>query len=154
MARKDINPGKKEAAAERRVQALELRKAGLGYHQIGEHLKVSHTQAWKDVQAALKELSKVEQGKAAEYRQLELERLDSLLAPLLIRARGRQVKDPVSGAVIQDTPPDYEAFDRVLRLLERRSKLLGIEPQPTQAEEDRTVRIIVEHATTKQRGTE
>jgi len=145
MARKDANVGATEKAAERRIKALELRKAALSYQQIGDHLNISSTQAWKDVQAALKELAKVEQGKAAEYRQLELERLDSLIAPLMVRARGRQIKDPETGQV-EDIKPDYDAFDRVIRLLERRSKLLGIEPQPAQAEQDNTVHILVEYA--------
>src|SRR6266511_4058422 len=53
MPRKDAQPGFKEAAADRRVQALELRKAGASYRAIGEQLNISEKTAHQDVQRVL-----------------------------------------------------------------------------------------------------
>ncbi len=142
MARKDANPGKKEQAAERRVKSLELRKAGLGYRQIGEQLDVSEAQACRDVQRALADLAEMEQDHAREYRQLELERLDALLSPLWLRARGRRIQH--DDGTVEDVPPDYAAVDRVMRLMEARRRLLGLDVQPEDKDHEVIVRVVHE----------
>ena len=142
MARKKANPGQSEQAAERRVRAIELRKAGLGYRQISEQLGVSVQQAWRDVQKALADLAKMEQDHAREYRQLELERLDALLSPLWLRARGRRIQH--DDGTVEDVPPDYAAVDRVMRLMEARRRLLGLDVQPEDKDHEVIVRVVHE----------
>lgn len=111
MARKHADPGKAEAATERRLQALELRKAGATYRAIGARLGVSEAQSYKDVQTELQRIAAESADVAADVRTLELERLDALLLALWAQAKqGNQ------GAV-----------DRVLRVMERRAKLLGLD---------------------------
>lgn len=111
MARKDAQPGKKEAATERRLQALQLRMAGAPYHAIAARLGVSIGQAHADVQTELQRIAAESADVAADVRTLELERLDALLLALWAQAKqGNQ------GAV-----------DRVLRVMERRAKLLGLD---------------------------
>lgn len=111
MARKDAQPGLKEAAAERRVRALELRKAGIGYRTIGAQLGVSEAQAHRDVQSALSALRELELAEADDLRRLELERLDDAMLAIY-----PQVKRGNHGAI-----------DRLLRIMERRAKLTGID---------------------------
>ena len=97
------------ASAEKQRQALELRKAGASYDQIAEKL------GWRGrsgaFNAVMRALRKTIQEPADDVRKLEVERLDALLLALWPQARqGNQ------GAV-----------DRVLRVMERRSKLLGLD---------------------------
>jgi len=142
MARKDANVGRSEQAAERRVKSLELRKAGLSYRQIGEQLGVSESQAWLDVKASLRALAKIEQGHARELRQLEVERIDALITALWVRARGRRVQH--EDGTIEDVPPEYPALDRVLRLMEARRRLLGLDVQPEDKDHEVIVRVVHE----------
>jgi hypothetical protein len=99
-------------AAERRARALELRKAGATYDQIATQLGFANRGgAYRAVATALKEITAEP---AEEVRALELERLDAMLLGLWPQARKGS-----NGAV-----------DRVLRIMERRAKLLGLD-QPT-----------------------
>src|SRR3954463_1560088 len=69
-------PGQLEAIAERRVRALELRKAGASYREIGRELGVDVHTAHADIGAELAALRETAVGEATELRALELERLD------------------------------------------------------------------------------
>ena len=92
----------------RRHQALELRLAGASYRQIAERLAVSLPVAWKHTQAALKQAL---QEPAQEVRQLELLRLERLHMAHWPQALGG------SG----------DATDRVLKIMDRRARLLGLD---------------------------
>ena len=92
----------------RRRQALELRLAGLSFRQIAERLEVSLPSAWKHVQAALEqELEEPSQ----DVRQTELLRLDRLQRAHWPQALGGSA----------------EATDRVLKIMDRRARLLGLD---------------------------
>lgn len=96
-------------AAERRAKALELRKAGATYDQIANQLGFSNRgNAQRAVQTALKEITAEP---AREVITLEVERLDAMLLGLWPRAR----------------KGDLGAIDRVLRIQERRARLLGLD---------------------------
>lgn len=103
------------AKNEKHRQALELRKAGASYELIAEKLGYSHPSgAHKAVTSALQ---KTLREPADDLRNLELDRLDAMMLALWQQARqGNQ------GAV-----------DRILRIMERRAKLLGIDA-PTKQE--------------------
>lgn len=111
MGQKRPLPGKKEAAAERRITALELRKAGATYQAIGKKLGISEGQAHKDVAYMLNKLSEQERAVATDLRQLQLERLDTALFAI-----ANQVRQGHLGAI-----------DRMLKIEERRAKLLGLD---------------------------
>jgi len=73
------------AAAERRGQALALRKAGIGYAAIARQLGYAGPSgAYKAIVTALRALTREP---AEELRALELARLDELLAGLWADAR-------------------------------------------------------------------
>lgn len=107
---------------EREREALELRKAGASYDQIAQRLDVSRDTARAIVMRALENLNTACEESADEIRRLEVERIDTLLLGLWDKAR----------------KGDVAAVDRVLRLQDRRAKLLGLDaapaapPQPTQ----------------------
>lgn len=104
-------PGKREAAAERRVKALELRKARASYRAIGRALGISEAQAFRDVKSALAQIAKVTEVKAGELRTLELEALDMAAVAIISLVRAG----------------DVQAIDRWIKLSESRRKLLGID---------------------------
>src|SRR6186713_657770 len=92
----------------RRQQALDLRLAGATYRQIGERLGVSLPIAWKHTQAALRQAP---QEPAQELRQIELARLDRLHMAHWSQALGGST----------------DATDRVLKIMDRRARLLGLD---------------------------
>jgi len=102
-------------AAENQRKALELRKAGVTFASIAETLGYrGPSGAYRAVMSALR---KTLQEPADEVRKMEAERLDALLLALWAQAK--------SG--------NQGAVDRVLRVMERRAKLLGLD-MPTRAD--------------------
>ncbi len=111
MAESGNFKGAKARAAERRVKALELRKAGATYRQIGAQLDVSEAQSHRDVTKAIRDCIKRSAADSEELRKLEEERLDALQIALW-----RPATSGHEGAV-----------DRVLRIMARRAALLGLD---------------------------
>lgn len=101
------NSDRQVQALDRTSRALELRKSGATFAHIANELGYANESgAYKAVMRALK---KTLQEPADEVRMLEVERLDSLLNGLWQR---RHVP---------------EITDRILRIMERRAKLLGLD---------------------------
>lgn len=98
-------------AAERRQQAVALRKTGATQEQIAKSLGVTHQAVSKMIRKELARLDGLAEGDALIVRRLELERLDALLLGLW-----RKAQQGHEGAV-----------DRVLRIMERRAKYLGLD---------------------------
>lgn len=100
---------KRVTAAEKRRQAVELRKAGATFEEIAEALGYSNKgTAYRAVEQALREAVREP---ALQLIELEVQRLD-----LMLRALWPQVVSGKLGAV-----------DRALRIAERRSRLLGLD---------------------------
>ena len=111
-------------ALERQLKALELRKAGVGYDEIAKALGFKwKSGAFAAVKRALKE---VKREPCQELIVLEAERLDKMQTALWAKAiRG-----------------DYGAVDRILRIMERRAELLGLDA-PEKQEVSGTLEIVV-----------
>jgi hypothetical protein len=110
MARKRQKAGKSTVrAADRRRKALDLRIAGHTFEVIGKRLKVGKTRAYQLVMEALDEAAKETADKAAELRELELARLEGIIAKLWPK---------------RNTP---RAADSLERLIRARARLLGLE---------------------------
>jgi len=103
--------GQDARAAIRRVKALDLRLAGAGYRAIGKELKVSHVQAFRDVDASLKEIGDLQAEKAERLREIELARLDRATLAIWNRVR--------SG--------DDAAIRSMCAIMDRRAKLCGLD---------------------------
>lgn len=110
--------GQGEAAAERRYKSLTLRMGGKSYRAIGKIIGISEAQAHRDVQDALHENIERHDGDIRKLRELESERLDRLWANLWPRMFVEH-----DGARLLN----YDTIDRLLKISERRSKLLGID---------------------------
>lgn len=111
MPRRSATAADYITAAQRRERALELRKAGKSYSEIAADLGVTKQGVGKMLKRELTLLAESTQGMAAQYRQLELVRLDKLLAGIWDKAAGG----------------DESAIDRALRIIAQRSKLLGLD---------------------------
>lgn len=109
----------KARKVENQARALELRRAGLGFEAIGAQLGIKKSQAHRLVVSGLAEARAQVAASADELRSEELSRLDGMLMGLWPRARKGEVA----------------AVDRVLKISERRAKLLGLDaPERKQLE--------------------
>lgn len=118
------------SATERQRRALDMRKAGKSYQAIAATLGYASTGgAHKAVHSAL---TKTLSEPAEQVRDLELARLDALLEALWPGATGAK-----TAPWEEDGRPapevDIERVDRVLKIMERRAKLLGLDA-PTKAD--------------------
>jgi hypothetical protein len=118
----------------RRTELLRLRRQGVRYDddRIGELGYSSPSAARKDLQRALEAHRAEEAAEASLYRQQENERLDELLEAIWPRATTPSPVFDKEGEVI-DNVLDVRAVDTVLRLMDRRAKLNGLD-MPTKAE--------------------
>lgn len=103
-------------AAENRKKAVELRVQGASFAAIGRALGVSAMMAHKYITKELKELAIDTRESTDQLRQMELLRLDRMELALWDQA-------------INDK--EYGAVDRVLRIMERRAKLMGLDAPAT-----------------------
>ena len=102
---------RRSQAAEREKKAFALRMAGATYEQIGAQLGVTTGAAYKMVKRVLERTRRETDELADELRRLEVERLDALTLTLWKQA----------------TAGNFGAVDRVLRVMERRARLLGLD---------------------------
>ncbi len=117
MARTNVGAAAKSSVrrirtTEKTLKALELRKRGLNYTQIGEKLGCNRSTACRYVLSELENLADKCREEAVHVRDLELQRLDELY---LIAYRAISDGNDLAG------------IDRCLRIMERRAKLLGID---------------------------
>ena len=113
----------------RRKEALELRKLGFTYREIADGMITKYADklpptyderyAYRDVKQEINEIVSETKETAREVIELELQRLDELFNSVFQKAIGG----------------DMKAVDRVLRIQERRSKLLGLD-KPQQIKVD------------------
>jgi predicted DNA-binding protein YlxM (UPF0122 family) len=119
--------------AQNAADAARLRAIGLSYRQIAERQGVSQSTAYDRVKRAL---AAVPVEAVRELRQVELERLDMLVAkawqvledthPYVTR-EGKVLED------LEDAGPVLQAITTLQRLSESRRKLLGLDA-PTRTE--------------------
>lgn len=117
--------GDREAIETRRRKVWEYRLAGMSAREIArkltqEGIDVTHATVAKDVNATLAELAKHRLTDAAAARDMELARLDKVAVPIAAKAyKG-----------------DPQAAQVLLRISERRAKLLGL---------DAPMQLVVKH---------
>lgn len=110
---------RRRSVAERDAQAATLRGAGLDYRSIARQLGFRSVSSAHDAVARCLKATVREPGE--EVRQLELSRLDAALAGIWRRVIGGEL-----GAV-----------DRMLKIMDRRARMLGLDAQPPPAAETR-----------------
>lgn len=118
-------------AAERDAEACRLKTRSLSYRQIAEQLGYAdHTCARRAVERVLAETVAEP---AAELRQLELMKLDAMEQAVLVVLERQHVT--VNGGeviryddnVLIDDGPVLQAVDRLLKIQDRRAKLVGLD---------------------------
>ncbi|MEU8469580.1 hypothetical protein AB0F30_16930 [Streptomyces sp. NPDC029006] len=125
---------KQDEVAVRRTALLKLRREGVRYDdERVEALGYSSPDAArKDLHRALEAHRDAEAAEVSIYRQQENERLDALLEAAWPRATQPSPVFDKEGNVISEEI-DVRAIDTVLRLMDRRAKLNGID-MPAKAE--------------------
>jgi len=99
----------KIAAQEKRAKALKLRAAGHTYEQIAKMVGYSDRgRAYHEMQIAIADITKEPAAQVIEFEKI---RLDALLVSIWQQA----------------TSGDVRALDRVLKIMERRSALMGLD---------------------------
>jgi hypothetical protein len=99
---------RKATAAEKRKQALDLRRAGWAFEDIAAEVGYTNKgSAHRAVQQALRDITRES---ATELLELELLRLDDMLAGLYESARNG----------------DNFSVDRALKIMDQRARLLGL----------------------------
>lgn len=111
MAKPSKTNGRTLTAAERRKTAIELRKAGKTFSEIGDELAITTQSAFGLIQRELDRLNKATRQESEALRELENWRLDALQAGLWTKA----------------TDGHIPAVQQVLRIMERRAKLNGLD---------------------------
>lgn len=97
-----------ENRAHAKRRALELRAEGKTTHQIGKELGVSHVTVSRYISAALKDITREP---AEEVLALELDRIDGMFVAAYKKAKNGHLP----------------SIDRCIRLMDRRSKYLGLD---------------------------
>lgn len=111
MAKTNRNSAAKAVHIQRVAQALELRRAGKSYPEIAAALGVATSHAHRLVEEGMTDARSQVGAEAAQLRSEEISRLDAMLQGLWPAAR--------KGGVT--------AVDRVLKIMERRARLLGLD---------------------------
>ncbi len=125
------NPGDDPPTAPRKVvtalverRCIDLRAAGKPYTEIAVEVGISEDNAVDVVERVLLRTAKGTDAKADAARQLDVERLDRLVAGVWDRATGAASASDADGNY---SPGQDRAVERVTKLLERRAKLLGLD---------------------------
>lgn len=103
--------------SERRIKALELRRRGRSYREIGEALGCSESRAWTIIMEEMKRIMAERKEEAAVIVRMENERLDTLLDAVWDKA----------------TKGDVKCVEAVLKIMSRRATMMGYDA-PTKQE--------------------
>ena len=108
---------------ELRKQCLSLRKALVPFDEMAQTLGISEREARLRTAEALRQLSDSETTNAELERRLMVEQLDEMIRAAYASATARSEKG---------LAPNLDATDRILKLLDRKAKLLGLDQVPAQ----------------------
>jgi predicted transcriptional regulator len=98
-------------AAERRPKVVALRKAGYTQREIASQLGVVVSTVSKDLKFSLEEFRAATAEEIAEMRDIDNARIEEMIKGLWVKAKNGQVT----------------SIDRMVKLLERRAKLNGLD---------------------------
>jgi len=115
----------KEFLAERDSRMLKMRQGGMAVADIAKRFGVSSGVVQKAINRQLEKLNRETMLAYPEVLRMELERLDSLQASIWPLTQHRKVRMD-DGTEVQ-VEPDLKAIQQVLLIMDRRSKLLGMD---------------------------
>ena len=124
----------REFLAERDVRMFKMRQAGVASQEISRRFGVSSSAVSRAVNRQLEKLNAEALLAYQEVLRLELERLDSLQAAIWPMTQHRLVTlDDGTDVAVE---PDLKALQQVLSIMDRRSKLLGMEQRNVSVQMD------------------
>lgn len=126
------------SAVKAQSRAMDLRIKGLNYRQIAAELGYSVGRVYKMVSEGIAQLQQDCAEKANEVRLIETDRLDQMLTAL----QGRL-----------DTG-EPQAVNAALRIMERRSRLLGLDVQEPESTLERALAALLAAPPTPEQGTD
>lgn len=115
----------REFLAERDLRIFKMRQAGVQTNEIAKRFGVSTNVVSKAISRQLEKLNREALMAYPEVLRLELERLDALQAAIWPMTQHRRVTLDDGQEVAVE--PDMKAIQQVLSIMDRRSKLLGME---------------------------
>jgi transposase-like protein len=115
----------KEYLAERDLRIFKMRQAGVSVAEIARRFDISSASVNRAVQRQLEKLNREALMAYPEVLRMELERLDNLQAAIWPLTQHRKVKMDDGTEVAVE--PDLKAIQQVLSIMDRRTKLLGME---------------------------
>jgi hypothetical protein len=121
----DDNALSREFLAERDLRIFKMRQAGVPSQEIAKRFGVSTSVVGKAIQRQLEKMNREALMAYPEVLRLELERLDSLQAAIWPMTQHRRVTLDDGQEIAVE--PDMKAIQQVLSIMDRRSKLLGME---------------------------
>lgn len=135
--------------AERRARVLQLRIEHHSYAEIGRQLRISPKLAELDYRRALADLKHEQDEHAATARNIEVGRLGAIehaawevLRRKHITVQHGHIVRTDTGEPVEDNAPVLQAIDRILRISERRARLLGMDaPQRIEVDDARRAEI-------------
>jgi hypothetical protein len=118
-----------KSLVERDTEVLKLAQAGASYDAIAKRMSMTLPAVARTVSRALSRLNREALLAHPEMLRMELERLDRLQAALwpMTQPRTETIKHDDGTSETFTYPPDVEAVDRVLKIMERRAKMLGFD---------------------------
>ena len=131
----------KEFLAERDARIFKMRQAGVAVAEIAKRFGVTTSVVNKAVNRQLAKLNSEALLAYPEVLRMELERLDSLQAAIWPMTQHRKVKLD-DGSEIQ-VEPDIKAINQVLQIMDRRSKLLGMDQKNVNVQLDVTQNQVI-----------
>lgn len=140
-------------AAARQRKALQLRLAGASFEQIARTprgdgdprpLYSSRQRAHEAVGRALKEIRTETKGSAEELRTLELARLEAMQVSLWPSTRPSVPVTCTGCGNVMWRETDKEAIDRVIKIMERRAKYLGLDLKSAESDHTAGASVILQ----------
>lgn len=132
-----VSRARRADIADRRAKLIKYRLAGRSYEEIYRELGYGSTQAArKDFTRALEQNIAEQRTSMEVYREAELLRLDQLtLEAVKVLARrhfvvapgGKIAHHPETGQPLEDDSVRLAAIDRLIKIQDRRAKLLGLD---------------------------
>ena len=115
----------RELLAERDARIFALKKAGVSSREIAKRFDMTTSAISKAIQRQLEKLNQESRLNYVEVLRMELERLDALQASIWPMTQNRKQANPDGSEVAIE--PDLKAVQQVLSVMDRRSKLLGMD---------------------------
>ena len=118
----------REFLAERDVRIFKMRQAGVPNQEISRRFSISVGAVGKSVNRQLEKLNSEALLAYPEVLRMELERLDALQSAIWPLTQHRRITlDHGTDVAVE---PDMKAIQQVLSIMDRRSKLMGMESHP------------------------